>query len=588
VRHRCYNSIKTDADDISKWAIDWVEKCCKDHTSCQNAFVPSSRKDYLPLRLLDIEVAEAGTLHLVSTAQLDPDTHVPYCALSHCWGGTVDVKLTKEKLNTMKNIQLHILPKNFQDAIKVTNRLGVRYLWIDSLCIVQDDAKEWEVQSTNMGLVYANAKCVISATASKDSTGGCFLTRNLRYNDCVLRESGNEILVVPSFQEALKPSELFETLVYRAPLTARGWTFQERYLAGRTLHFCDGFVLFECNTLTASEHNNDEQKYQVKPNIRSDGKLHSDVDIKQVEANRSQYTPAAPDYTGFSTAKHRRMIRRSWERTRVVNPNYTAQQEKQAAMVQASARLGVRGAFEFLCRFKGETLEEKIEFHNSWFEMVQQYSTRELTFGTDKAMAIAGVAYFIQLNTGLKYAAGLWSEMLPFNLLWIAPGKPGPRPVRSVPTWSWTSVDGMIYHRLSVHRALDPPLPNINIKFRSDWGEVTPLIVDQTLLDEEASNGLVYNATLRLTGTLCKLDMKKVYVTFDISDYPPLEAEGLHCLPVLSFQNVNLHPGIVVVQIHGVVLQDKADSKNRYKRVGYFWTVHQLFKSLQSSIIEII
>ncbi|KIM94483.1 hypothetical protein OIDMADRAFT_82724, partial [Oidiodendron maius Zn] len=74
---------------------------------------------------------------------------------------------------------LKSLTKTFQHAVQITRALKVRYLWIDSLCIVQDDDGEWESQSANMGLVYANAKCVISASASRDSNGGCFMPKDL-------------------------------------------------------------------------------------------------------------------------------------------------------------------------------------------------------------------------------------------------------------------------------------------------------------------------------------------------------------------------------------------------------------------------
>jgi hypothetical protein len=207
---------------------------------------------------------------------------------------------------------------------------------------------------------------------------------------------------------------------------------------------------------------------------------------------------------------------------------------------------------------------------------------RQLTYDTDKAMAIAGVAYVVQQNTGLRYAAGLWSEILPFNLLWTAPSNPGPRPVRSVPTWSWTSVDRKISNRLS----------SSGYGYGSGWEEVTPLVANETLLDADGKggNGLVHNATLRLSGHLCKLDASKINVIFDIGDHLPVEE--LYCLPILSIKNARVHPMIQSTQIYGMALRDRLDSKNcsdraemfrrspgkanskdRYERGGYFWTV---------------
>jgi hypothetical protein len=196
-QHGCYDYMYTDSDDISRWSNEWIQKCSKDHEFCKNEFVAMEMKDALPIRLLDVQDAKSGTVRLVSTESLERDIHIDYCALSHCWGGTVDVMLTRIDLeNMLKGIAVRSLPKSFQDAITVTHQLGIQYLWIDSLCIVQDDTSEWKIESTKMGLVYANARCTISATASRDSTGGCFRPRDLSYIDCGLRESEKDVLLV--------------------------------------------------------------------------------------------------------------------------------------------------------------------------------------------------------------------------------------------------------------------------------------------------------------------------------------------------------------------------------------------------------
>lgn len=600
--HKCYDSLFTDSDDISTWARRRVEGCLDDHELCQNNFVHASQKDYLPVRLLDVQPDETEILRLLSTTELESGENISYCALSHRWGGTVNCKLTKDNINTMRSIAIKELPQNFQDAVAITKKLGVRYIWIDSLCIVQDDADEWATQSTRMGLVYANAKCVISATASKDSTGGCFRDRILKWNDCILRQSGNKSLVVRTSRVGLTLPSLFKSWVDEAPLNSRGWTFQERYLAGRILHFCEGLVLFECNTLIAEAHNRRQQNYFIKASVQADGKLHSQRDIEQAERKEGKWSPPPPKFRGFATSKQRRYANDSWKRRRKIRPAYTAQAEKRAAMLNASARLGPRAAFNFLWRFKGGTLLEKIEFHERWFELVRQYSMRDLSFGTDKAIAIAGVAYFVQQNTGLEYAAGLWIDMLPFNLLWVPPSDPGPRPVRSMPTWSWISVDGVITHRLGVHEKL----PNDYTyqaeeveQFRSKWEDVTPLISDPTLLHKQTVNNLTHMATLKLVGHLCELAMDKIEVTFDSNEdflggelHPSLN--GLYCLPVLSFKNPSLPPKTKATQIHGILLQLKSGFTNRFQRVGYFWTVDpevtaDLLKSEgQVSTIEIV
>lgn len=137
---------------------------------------------------------------------------------------------------------------------------------------MQQDPVEWEQQSSDMGLVYANAKCVISGTASEDSTGGCFKPREFFRDDCTLLKHGPKQLIVVAEHGMPNLAELFDEKVKCAPLTTRGWTFQERFLAKRVLHCSAGHFLFEYNDLMASEYEN--EPYVLRTNIRLDGKEH--------------------------------------------------------------------------------------------------------------------------------------------------------------------------------------------------------------------------------------------------------------------------------------------------------------------------
>jgi len=577
--------------------------------------VPTHVKNYRPLRLLDVLDNDKDIAYLVCTDDLTGVKPVEYCALSHCWGGTVAFQLNKENLDPLKGgFQTRILSKNFRDAIIITRQLGVRYLWIDSLCIVQNDVLEWEIQSAKMGLVYANAGCVISATASKDSSGGCFQPRTLSYNDCMLRAWGNKTLAVRATRVPLQTQGLFERLVDQAPLATRAWTFQERYLASRTLHFCNGLVLFECNTLTASEYNQSGQTHEHKPDVRWDGKLHASADISDIEKQVVKFSPARPKRHGVP--KWDRMSKKQWERERETSSQWTAQQDLRAGMLEASAWLGTRGSFDFLWRFKGKSLPEKIECHNRWFDLIDQYSRRKLTFGTDKAMAIAGVAYLVQQNARLEYIDGLWKDMLPIDLLWTAAQIPHPRPARPVPSWSWISIDGNIDNPIQVdadpirvassHYISQPQV------FRSSWRDVMPLTSEERVLRNvaqtailklrghlfkldtsasKAGNGQLFRAYLQLK---CQLHLIKsapptnsieiVRFQFDISDVPPLDE--IYYLPVLSFKNSRLYPRTRssnscsdATHIHGILvrklssLESLVGQTDRFERVGYFSTL---------------
>ncbi|KAJ8116337.1 hypothetical protein OPT61_g2197 [Boeremia exigua] len=161
-----------------------------------------------------------------------------FLALSHCWG-----KLTTEEkrafCTTSENIRTRYdgfsvfeLPKTFQDAIMVTRALGIRYLWIDSICIIQygDNNEDWRHQCTEMKLVYSQAYCVIAATAATSSFSG-FL--NQPVSSAALRvedHCGHQFFVSTDIDD-------YDNDVARAALNSRAWVMQESVLARRTIHF---------------------------------------------------------------------------------------------------------------------------------------------------------------------------------------------------------------------------------------------------------------------------------------------------------------------------------------------------------------
>lgn len=114
------------------------------------------------------------------------------------------------------------MPKTFIDAIIVTRYLGLRYIWIDSLCICQDDDQDWARESARMCDVYSNAHLVIAANRSPDCTGGCFHTRNPRPQAMISVPGVDHVqatLLYPSDQHVAFASTSFRD----EPLSQRGW-----------------------------------------------------------------------------------------------------------------------------------------------------------------------------------------------------------------------------------------------------------------------------------------------------------------------------------------------------------------------------
>lgn len=157
-----------DSDPTSEASLtlvkSWLDNCLLTHDRC------SGPQDFVPTRLIDVSGHDPVLVSLISSSKLK------YTALSHCWGNKpVFQTTTKNRGDNMRHISVSSLPKSFVDAIVVTQRLGIRYLWIDSICILQDSEEDWNLESSRMRDIYQNAFLTISALDAPDSHVG-FLT----------------------------------------------------------------------------------------------------------------------------------------------------------------------------------------------------------------------------------------------------------------------------------------------------------------------------------------------------------------------------------------------------------------------------
>lgn len=133
---------------------------------------PSRLIDVSPLDLKD-ESIDDSVVKLIDVSDSCPR----YITLSHCWGGTLTPEhctMTDNLAARKLGIAFDSLPCTFQDAITITRRLGIRYLWIDALCILQDSKVDWAEESVKMATVYDNSFLTIAASASANKSGGCF------------------------------------------------------------------------------------------------------------------------------------------------------------------------------------------------------------------------------------------------------------------------------------------------------------------------------------------------------------------------------------------------------------------------------
>ncbi|EPE33442.1 Cytochrome P450 [Glarea lozoyensis ATCC 20868] len=209
----------------------WINECESSHPRCRNV---SGR---LPTRLINVTSPEP---FIVSLSPASTDA-IEYAALSHCWGQKPTITTKKSNFESHCDmIPMSTLPKSFSDAVMVTRKLGIPFLWIDSLCIIQDSEEDWQRESAMMGDIYRNSHLTLSALDASDSHCGFICSRS---RDSLVHLSGNDSSQELYVRPASKP---WDTLFSDAPLNKRAWALQERLLSTRVVHFSKTELLWEC------------------------------------------------------------------------------------------------------------------------------------------------------------------------------------------------------------------------------------------------------------------------------------------------------------------------------------------------------
>ena len=184
-----------------------------------------------------------------ATHQVDEPEGVSwdYAALSHCWGGNVALTTTSETIDERKNgIQWDSLPQTFQDAITVSQNLGIKYLWIDSLCILQDSKEDWEHEAARMAEVYHNAMLtIIGTSAASGSASFLNLDResSFRPRNIVFSDRNDSAITLKA--RRVPPSTTHGEIGI-GPLSTRGWAVQERALSRRILCYDVDELRYSC------------------------------------------------------------------------------------------------------------------------------------------------------------------------------------------------------------------------------------------------------------------------------------------------------------------------------------------------------
>ncbi|OJT10838.1 hypothetical protein TRAPUB_12650 [Trametes pubescens] len=361
-------------------AREWLRQCIENHAQCTKAAGLAVGRPY---RLVDIGNDNDADPKIIVMDFSRPLP--PYLTLSHCWGGATILRLLLGNIATLtKGIPMHELPKTFQDAVIITRRLGYQYIWIDSLCIIQDSPPDWRTNAAIMGEIYAGSVCTVAAlTARNAHDGGCFFeqARNpLSYRHCQLSPhwtvKGNSYIAPDlRLRPSWSPMEPF-------PLHTRAWVVQERLLAPRTLYYGATGLAWECAECSATE------------NVP-----HGEV---------AEFSP-------------------------------------KASFFEIMRQLPVAAQGEEDARRPDPELQEKV--HALWLTILAAYGRCSLTRFDDRLVAVSGVLKRIEATTGWRNMWGIWRDSVLVDLLWFV-DRPSVRPSTPdylAPTWSWAGLEGAVF-----------------------------------------------------------------------------------------------------------------------------------------------
>jgi hypothetical protein len=252
-------------DTSNKWIKQQLLDCDENHPDCKS---DHEKNPVLPTRVLDLgEDPENTSIRLRETNNLVG----VYATLSHCWGLVHPLTTTRDTYDQrIQGIAIDELPKTFRDAVLVTRKLGIRYLWIDSLCIIQRDLTDWEIESSRMAGVYSNAYVNLAASGSRDSRGGLFREGRVRYLDVQKEdESGTPYQIFVRFCLDAGHRSGLHLWVHSlsTPLLDRAWVYQERKLSRRFVQFTTSELVWECNASITCECGNPFLKHCTFPDL---------------------------------------------------------------------------------------------------------------------------------------------------------------------------------------------------------------------------------------------------------------------------------------------------------------------------------
>lgn len=516
---------------------------CDEHPNCR---IDESYQ--LPTRILHVNLGDGSDDIALYEPASNETAH--YISLSYCWGTHEPIRTTARNFSQHKRrIGWTSLSALFQDAVKITRLLGIKYIWIDSLCIIQD-TKDWDVESQKMGLYYGNSWLTIAATASQDGNQGCIPYEKPSFMDISGPSKFGQLVgrKLPEFYNMTPQGPAYNLL--NAPLFHRCWTLQERLLSRRVLHLGFDELVWECRTSLWREcgetffgHRGDAGEPQsIQP---------------------------------FMAAHHQVL------RGELLEP-------------------------DDLCG--SNTYEEAKDhlFNRSkyWHMLLDMYLRRNLTFSSDKLRAIEGLAKQLQessincrpLNSFFgRYILGFWAEELPQALTWGTERALQYRKWEdrdsTFPSWSWASVPGTwrprypqrtrsSYRQPAKAKIVSLP-PNSWDIDRESGPKLYSLVLSARKIPiklkaiDEENRGFLWETTW--TPRDADSEVEHPGITLDCGIFPTCtEVELLEICEYCTYTT-------------GLVLRERHDPSERlYERMGNFHVPAGFFDNVEPEVVRIV
>ena len=556
---------------------------------------------YIPKRLVQIQQSgKERRLRLVETRKLK--SKVRYMTLSHCWGLAEITRLRLSNFNDfLTDIPVNSLPQLFVDAASVAARAGVNYIWIDSLCIIQDSPEDWARESAKMGRIYLHGYCNIAGTGFYDGSQGLFASRTPSvlepleyYIDCDIKIA--DFTAINQGPHLLLDYNMWKRGVAQAPLNGRGWVLQERSISPRTIHFGSDQLFWECLQHSACEvfptgYPERMRTYSVKsaPKVfcppskeiaQDTAKVEEEVEelSQQIQGLVDEEVCSDDSYSKTMKSLHLRQLNLLKERKDQLVKQLFRKRNPQETFNRGWCAGNVH-----------------------WNMLMKKYSSCNLTVATDKLMAISGLAQDQQNNMDGDYLAGLWRTALEHQLIWkVVKVQPTPIPqTLRGPSWSWVYVDG----KTEFGHAPD-----------QDGGTIYPTIIDVgvELANQQDKFGPVLNGLLRLSGVLGVLSLStneedlvsadelvqeqdhrvglywdtqelhdhfivpflktpKVYVSFREDAWQRENEKGNKAVFFMPIRSMGIDPDFdIAITLAGLLLVPTMQARGQYRRVGLF------------------